>query len=103
MKSNSKILPGGSPKQVPLLRVFDFRLKKKMITEVLLPLPLYLILFFICWQFQPLIKAMTDVGDTFDDDFFGDVVDSAKEDIEQHKKRECLKSVIDKDRIRHIY
>ena len=38
---------------------------------------------------------MTDVRDTFDDDFFGDV-DTPKEGIEQHKKRECLKSVIDK-------
>ena len=31
-----------------------------------------------------------------DDDFSGDIVDTAKEGIEQHKKRECLKSVIDK-------
>ena len=67
-----------------------------MITEVLLVLPLYLILFFIWWQFQPLIKAMTDVGYIFDYDVFGDIVDTRKEGIEQHKKRECLKSVIDK-------
>ena len=67
-----------------------------MITEVLLVLPLYLILFFIWWRFQPLIKAMTDVGDIFDDDFFGDIVDTPKESIEQHKKQEELKSVIDK-------
>ena len=93
--NNNKNLPGGSPKQVPSLGVFDFRLKK-MITEVLLALPLYLILFFIWWRFQPLIKAMTDVGDIFDDDFFGDIVDTPKEGIEQHKKRECLKSVIDR-------
>ena len=39
---------------------------------------------------------MTDVGDIFDDDFFGDIVDTPKEGIEQHKKRECLKSVMDK-------
>ena len=38
----------------------------------------------------------TDVGDTFDDDVFGDIVNTPKEGIEQHKKRECLKSVIDK-------
>ena len=58
-----------------------------MITEVLLVLPLYLILFFICWQFQPLIKAMTDVGDILNNDkFFGDVVDTPKEGIEQHQK-----------------
>ena len=69
-----------------------------MITEVLLVLPLYLILFFIWWRFQPLIKAMTDVGDIFDDDFFGDIVDTPKEGIEQHKKREYLKNVINKGR-----
>ena len=39
---------------------------------------------------------MTDVGHIFDDDFFGDIVDTPKEGIEQHKKRECLKSVMDK-------
>ena len=31
-----------------------------------------------------------------DDDFFGDTVDTPKEGIEQHRKRECLKSVISK-------
>ena len=68
-----------------------------MIAEVLLALPLYLILFFIWWGFRHLIKIMADVGDILnDDDFFGDVVDTPKEGIEQHKKRECLKSVIDK-------
>ena len=68
-----------------------------MITEVLLVLPLYLILFFIWWRFQPLIKAMTDVGDILnDDEFFGDIVDTPKESIVQHKKRECLKNVIDR-------
>ena len=30
------------------------------------------------------------------DEFFGDIVDTPKEGIEQHKKREFLKSVIDK-------
>ena len=68
-----------------------------MITEVLLLLPLYLILFFIWYQFRHLIKAMTDVGDILnDDEFFGDIVDSPKEGIEQHKKRECLNSVVGK-------
>ena len=68
-----------------------------MITEVLLVLLLYLILFFVWWRFQPLIKAMSDVGDILNDDkFFGDIVDTPKEGIEQHKKRECLKSVMDR-------
>ena len=29
-----------------------------------------------------------------DDDFFGDTVDTPKGSIEQHKKQECLKSVV---------
>ena len=35
---------------------------------------------------------MTDVGDIFDDDLPGDLVDTPKEDTQQHKKREELKS-----------
>ena len=58
-------------------------------------MPLYLILFFIWWRFQHLIKIMADVGDILNE-LFGDVVDTPKEGIEQHKKREELKSVIDK-------
>ena len=72
-----------------------------MITEVLLVLPLYLILLLICWRFQPLIKAMADVGYIFDDEFLRDIVDTPKEGIEQHKKRECLKGAIDKGK-RHL-
>ena len=70
-----------------------------MITEVLLVLPLYLILFFIWWRFRPVIKAMASVENILkDDDFLGDIVDTPKEGIEQHKKRECLKSVIDRSK-----
>ena len=59
---------------------------KKMTTEVLLVLPLYLILFFIWWRFQPLIKTMSGVGDVLkDDQFFGEFVDTPKESTEQHK------------------
>ena len=40
---------------------------------------------------------MTDVGEILnDDEYFGDIVDTPKEGIEQHKKWECLKGVIDK-------
>ena len=68
-----------------------------MITEVLLTLPLYLTLFLIWWRFRHLIKIMADVENILnDDDFFGDSVDTPKEGIEQHRKRECLKSVISK-------
>ena len=66
-----------------------------MITEVLLILPLYLIVFFIWWRFRHLIKIMADVGDILND-YFGDVVDTPNEGIEQHEKLECLKSAIDK-------
>ena len=45
---------------------------------------------------------MANVGDKLNDnEFFGDVVDTPKEDIEQHKKREELKSVIDKGKLGH--
>ena len=68
-----------------------------MITEVLLILPLYLILFFIWYRSRYLIKILPDVGDILNDNkFFGDVVDTPKEDNEQQKKRECLKGAIDK-------
>ena len=65
-------------------------------------LPLYLILFFIWWRFRLLTKAITDVENILNnDEFFGDVVDTPKEGIEQHKKRECLKSVLDKGKLGH--
>ena len=70
-----------------------------MITEVLLILPLYLILFHIWWRFRHVIKAMADVENVLnDDEFFGDTVDTPKEAIEQHRKRECLNSVINKSK-----
>ena len=66
---------------------WEFLTFRKMITEVLLVLPLYLILFFIWWRFQHLIKAMTDVGNILNnDEFFGDIVDTPEEGTEQHKK-----------------
>ena len=73
-----------------------------MITEVLLVLPLYLILGFIWWRFPPVIKVIASVENILnDDEFFGDIVDTPKEGIEQHKKRECLKSFIDRGKLRH--
>ena len=68
-----------------------------MITEVLVILPLYLILFFLWYRFRYVIKAIIDVGHILnDDEFFGDAVDTPREGVEQHKKRECLKSTISK-------
>ena len=65
-----------------------------MITEVLLILPLYLILFLIWWQFRHLINIMADIENILnDDDFFADIAGTPKEGIEQDRKRECLKSV----------
>ena len=64
-----------------------------MITEVLLVLPLYLILFFIWWRFRLLIKIMADVGVILNvDEVFGDNVDTPKKGTEKHKKREELKT-----------
>ena len=43
---------------------------------------------------------MADTGEILNDDvFFGDIVDTPKEGIEQHKKREELKNVIGKDKL----
>ena len=68
-----------------------------MITEDLLTLSLYLTLFLIWWRFRHLMKAMVDVENILNnDEFFGDTVDTPKQGIEQHRKRECLKSVIGK-------
>ena len=40
---------------------------------------------------------MADVENILnDDDFLGDSVDTLKEGIEQHRKRECLKNIISK-------
>ena len=42
---------------------------------------------------------MVDVGNILNnDESFDAIVDTPKEDIEQHKKRECLKSVIDRSK-----
>ena len=58
-----------------------------MITKVLLTLPLNLILLFIWWRFRDLIKIMDDVGDILNDnEFFGNIVDTPKKGIEQHRK-----------------
>ena len=73
---------------------------KKM--EVLLILPLYLTLFLIRWHFRHVIKSMADVVNIIkaitgvenilnDDDNFGDIVDTSKEGVEQHKKTRRLK------------
>ena len=73
---------------------------KKMATEVLLILSLYLILPFVWSRFRRLIKIMANVENILnDDDFFGDIVDTPKEGIEQNRKRECLKSVINKGKV----
>ena len=70
-----------------------------MITEVLLILPLYLIVF-IWWRFRHLIKIMADAGNILNDNkFFRDIVDTTKEGIEQHKKQEELKDAVDKGRL----
>ena len=66
------------PSKVTSLGIFDFW---KTIREVLLVLPFYLILFFICWWFRYLIKMM--VEDILNDnEFFNDIGDTPKEGIE---------------------
>ena len=78
------------PSKVPSLGVFvGLTSDKKIITKVLLVLPLYLILFFIWWRFRHVSKAIASVENILNnDDFFGDIVDTPKDGIGQHKKRE---------------
>ena len=91
-----------SPKQINIAGSFFIFNFEKMITEVLLVLPLYQILFIICWRFRYVIKTMASAGDILNDDyFFGDVVDTPGEGTEQHKKRKELKSIIDKGKLGH--
>ena len=81
-QQHHKNLTGGSPKQSNIAGSFCPPIKK-MITEVLLILPLYLILFFICWRLRHLIKIMAGVGDILnDDESFGNVLDTPKEGTE---------------------
>ena len=55
------------------------------------------LLFVIWWRSQHVIKVMVDVENILnDDESFGDTVDTPKEGIEQHRKRECLKGAISK-------
>ena len=43
---------------------------------------------------------MTDVKSILnDDEFFGDINDTPKDDIEQHNKRECLRSAISNGKV----
>ena len=73
---------------------------KKMITEVLLMLLSCLTLFLMWWQFRHVIKMMADAENILnDEDFYGDIVHTPKKDIEQHKKRDCLKSVIGRGKV----
>ena len=70
---------------------------KKMIPEVLLILPIYVILFVIWWRFRQAIKMMTHAEKILNDEqFFEDTDDTPKESVEQHRKRECLKCAISK-------
>ena len=61
-------------------------------------LTLYVILFVIWLQLRHVIKIVAGIENVFNggNKFFGDLVDTPKECVEQHRKQECLKSVISK-------
>jgi hypothetical protein len=61
-----------------------------MILEVLLILPLYLGIFLIIFRFRPIIKAMADFNE------FLDCVDTPKEAMDQSRKREHLRGLIER-------
>ena len=102
--NNNKNLPGGSPKQSTIAGSFccvDFRLKKNDYRSVISITFLSDIVFHLvaisilnksnewCWRY---IKRWW---------IFGDIAHTPKEGTEYHKKRQCLKSVIDKGKLRH--
>ena len=51
-------------------------------------LTLYVILFVIWLQLRHVIKIMADIENIFNDgnEFFGDLIDTPKECVEQHRK-----------------
>ena len=88
-KTSLEVLPG----KVPSVGVFDVL---KMIAELLLVFSLHLVLFFIWYWFRHLINIIAS-----DEDVLIDVVDTPREGIEQHKKREELKDASDKGKLGH--
>ena len=58
-----------------------------MLFKLALVLPLYAIVFWLFFQFRPIIKIMTEFN-------FFDAVDTPKEGVENREKREFLKDLI---------
>ena len=65
--------------------------KKNMLFELALVLPLYAIVFWLFFQFRPIIKIMTEFN-------FFDEVDTPREGVENREKREFLKDLITQDK-----
>ena len=68
-----------------------------MFLEVLLALPIYIFICYVLIRYKHIIKAMTSLDNLLStlDEGFEDVVDTPKEGVEQRKKRETLKDVIE--------
>ena len=64
-----------------------------MLLELILVMSIYAIIFLIYLRFKPLIKAMDEMNDFFNEET-NDFVDTPKEAAEQRKKREALKDAI---------
>ena len=58
-----------------------------MLFELALVLPLYAIVFWLFFQFRPIIKIMTDFN-------FFDEVDTPRKGVENREKREFLENLI---------
>ena len=61
--------------------------KKNMLFELALVLPLYAIVFWLFFQFRPIIKIMTEFN-------FFDEVDTPREGVENREKRAFLNYMI---------
>ena len=93
-----KNLTGRSPKQSNIAGSFCPPIKKNDYRSVInIAFISDIVLHMVA--ISTLIKIMADVGDILNDnELFGDIDDTPNEGTEQHKKREELKSVIDKDK-----
>ena len=81
LEANPMSWPKDSQKYDPLAD------KKNMLFELALVLPLYAIIFWLFFQFRPIIKIMTEFS-------FFDEVYTPREGVENREKREFLKELI---------
>ena len=73
---------------------------KKIITEIVPVLPLYIVLFVRWWRFLYIINIISiEENKLSNDEFFADSIDTPEEGVEHHGRLECLKVAISKGKV----